>query len=104
MTKEEKLELVKLRAELQAVRLAANEAMSIALSHEADPDKAVSLARVDLKVIVEKTRDEMLAKATDEASQIFGLWFVGLIAQSIASLMNEVEKRVSQLKRDRALH
>jgi hypothetical protein len=104
MDDETKLELVNIRAELQALRLAVNEALSIALSHEANPDKSVILARDDLKKIVGLTRDEMTKKATDSTSQQFALWFVGLVDKSISSLMDEVERRVSQLKRDRALH
>ena len=104
MTDDDKIEFAKLRADLQAARLAANEAMSIALSHEVDPDKAVSLARGDLRKIVDETRAKMLEIATDETNRQFGVWFAGLVGESIESLMDQVEKRVSQLKQNRALH
>jgi len=77
-----KQEFVNLFAEIVALRTLVNEALSIALSHERNPDIAVSLARKDLSDIVERVAS-MPNPSSGQTNDAFQQWFVGKVRASI---------------------
>jgi len=89
-----------LQTELQALRLMVQEAMAIALSHEANPDRSASFARQDLSAIIAKTKEA----AKDGPNAEFRLWFAERVGKSVADQMDAVEKRVSTLTQNRTQH
>ena len=93
--------LIQCQAEIQAVSLLVNEALSMVLSLDANPDKASTLARKDV--------EEMAAKAEKIAAGKEGLtetqqWFFQLVHASLRRKLDAVEKRVSTLSKDRTTH
>jgi len=100
MDDEDKKEITRICAEMQAMRLVVNEALAVALSHEADPDKSASHARLDLT----KVLDETERRAKEGPNAEYRLWFCGLVRNSLDALLDAIEKRVSQLKLGRTAH
>jgi cell division septum initiation protein DivIVA len=95
-----KRKFVELFAELHAIRLITNEALSITLSHEQNPDNAVVLARREIDQIIETA--EKMAKTEENAE--FRRWHFDKIRVSVKTQLDAVEKRVSHLRRGRAFH
>jgi hypothetical protein len=87
-------------AELHALRLLVNEALSIALSHESNPDHAAVLARQDIDQIIERAETEAIAGPNAE----FRKWQIEKVRSLVKTQLDAIEKRVSRLKRDRAIH
>jgi rRNA maturation protein Rpf1 len=87
-------------AELHALRLIVNEALSVALCHESNPDNAVILARQDIYEIIEKAEKEAIVGPYAE----FRKWQMEKVRSVVAAQLDSIEKRVSRLKRDRAIH
>lgn len=99
MDDEAKKEFADFYVEMVALRLIVNEALSVALSHEANPDSAVSLARQDL----EQISDEAAKKLSAGKSAEFATWFVGRVRASVSAQLDSIEKRVSKLRTDRTI-
>jgi hypothetical protein len=95
-----KKELANLFAELTALRLLVNEALSIALSHERYPDTAVSLARKDLSDIIERVAKTAIS---DRNAPEYQVWFVDRVRASVMAQLDSIEKRVSQLQKNRTV-
>ncbi len=87
-------------AELHALRLIVSEAFSIALSHEQDPDNAIVLARKDVDQIIGLTEKRAIAGPNAE----FRKWQVEKVRSLVKTQLDAIEKRVSHLKRGRAIH
>jgi hypothetical protein len=87
-------------ADLHALRLIVSEAFSIAISHEQDPDNAIVLARKDIDQIIELTE----RKATAGPNVEFRKWQVEKVRSLVKTQLDAIEKRVSHLKRGRAIH
>jgi hypothetical protein len=79
-------------AQLTTLQLIANEALSVALYHDPDPDEAVAAARRDINHIID------VAKAGPNAE------FADRVRSLVTPLLDAIEKRVSQLKHERTLH
>ena len=86
--------------ELHALRLLVNEALCIALSHEQDPDNAVAPARKEIDQIIELTEKKAIAGQNAE----FRKWQAERVRSSVHAQLDAIEKRVSRLKRGRAVH
>jgi hypothetical protein len=97
-------ELVQIRADIQALRLVVSEALAIALSYDAHPNATTTVARCALKRLIDETEESMSTADADRAALQFNRWFMGAVQNSIASLMDDIEVRIHQLKRDRAVH
>jgi hypothetical protein len=89
-----------IHAQLQALRLIVNEALSVALCHEPNPDNAVVLARRDIDQIIEIAEKEATAGSNVE----FRKGQIEKIRSLVKTQLDAIEKRVSRLQHDRALH
>jgi hypothetical protein len=87
-------------AELHALGLIVNEACSLALSHEQDPDNAIVLARKDIDQIIGLTEKTAIAGPNAE----FRRWHVEKVRSSVKTQLDAIEKRLSHLKQGRAIH
>ncbi len=93
--------LIQCQAEIQAVSLLVNEALSLVLSLEADPHNATAMVRRDV--------EEMAGKAQAMAENKKRLtetqqWFFKLVHDSLARKLDALEKRVSSLDPERTTH
>jgi hypothetical protein len=95
-----KQKFAEILAELHALRLIVSEAFSIALSHEQDPDNAIVLARKDIDQIIGLTEEKAIAGPNAE----FAKWHVEKVRSSVKNHLDAIEKRLSHLKRGRAIH
>ena len=96
-----KRNLEEIFAELNALQLIANEALSLALYHEPDPDQAVALARRDIDQIIEGTEKMATARGSNVE---FRRRHIETVRALVKPLLDAIEKRVSQLKRERTIH
>lgn len=95
-----KRQFAEIHAQLTALQLIANEALSVALSYASDPDRAVNLARRDIDEMIEAT--EKLAIAGPKAE--FRKQYIERVRALMKPLLDAIEKRVSQLKLERTVH
>jgi cell division septum initiation protein DivIVA len=101
MDEDVKEQLAKLLVEMQALRLIVNEALSVALSYDSDPHDAVVRARRHVEETIERTEKMATAAGLNVESQ---KWIGDKVRASVNGQLDAVEKRASQLPRDRATH
>ena len=87
-------------AELHALRLIVSEALSLALSYDADPHNTVVLARKDIDDIIERTE----TTATGGPNAEFRRSHIEKVRSLVMAQLDAIEKRVSRLRRDGAIH
>ena len=104
MSEDIKRLIVSLQFEIQALALITNEALSVALSKEADPDSAVSLARNDLTRILDESERKAIDAEIGKDRKEFRKWFFAQVRESVAGKLDAIEKRVSRLTQTRRLH
>lgn len=92
-----------LEADSQAFALIANEALSIALSHEADPDIAIVNARTAITKILDGV-DAKVATMPEGRNKAFRQWICKRTRRTASGALDAVEKRVSMLKQHRIKH
>ncbi len=93
--------LIQCKPEIQAVSVLVNEALSMVLSLDDNPDQSFSIARKDV--------EEMAARAERVAAGDKGLtdtqqWFFQLVQASLKRKLDAIEKGVSTLMKDRPTH
>ena len=100
MDDELKEKFAELFAQLHALQLMVNEALSVALSYAEDPDNAIVLARREIDQIIERTEKMAIVGPNAE----FRKGHIEKVRSLVKAQVDAVEKRVSRLKRDRAKH
>jgi hypothetical protein len=95
-----KRKLEEVFAQLTALQLVVNEALSLALYHEPDPDQAVTSARKDIDQMIATTEKMAISGPNAE----FRKRHIERIRSLVKPLLDSIEKRVSQLKQERTIH
>jgi hypothetical protein len=95
------LKFAEIFAQITALQLVTNEALSLVLCREPDPDQAVASARKDIDRMI-----ELSEKAAIAAGSSVGIRKLSIerVRSLMKPLLDSIEKRVSQLKLERTMH
>ena len=104
MDQQTRRELVQIRVDIQALRLLVTEALAMALSYDTRPATTTSLARRAIENLVDELQGSICQDGADPAAIEFNRWFMDAVQGSVISLIDDIEARIEQLKKGRAVH